>query len=91
MKSIYKYTIVFVVVFFVTVLSNELLGQCPMCRMTAESNLANGGVDGAGLNAGILFLLATPYLIIGFLAYNWWRNKKSQEELDAEETLDKGL
>ncbi len=84
MKSIYKYTIIFAVVAFATILSNELFAQCPMCRMTAESNLANGGVDGAGLNAGILFLLATPYFIIAFFAYNWWRNKKSQEELDVE-------
>ena len=84
MKSIYKQTIIFVTLAFVTLLSNELFAQCPMCRMTAESNLANGGVDGAGLNAGILFLLATPYLFIGLLAYNWWRNKKSQKELDAE-------
>ena len=31
--------------------------QCPMCRMSAESNLKAGGTAGKGLNAGILFLL----------------------------------
>lgn len=84
MKSIYKYSIIFVVIIITTLLFNELSAQCPMCRMTAESNLANGGVDGAGLNAGILFLLATPYFLIGFLAYNWWRNRKSEAELESE-------
>ena len=84
MKSIYKYTFIIVVIMITTLLSNELSAQCPMCRMTAESNLANGGVDGAGLNAGILFLLATPYFLIGLLAYNWWRNQKSDTELEAE-------
>lgn len=84
MKSIYKYIIILVALVFVTLLSTELNAQCPMCRMTAESNLANGGVDGAGLNAGILFLLATPYFLIGLLGYNWWRNRKSEEELDME-------
>lgn len=50
--------------------------QCPMCRMSAESNLENGGTEGAGLNTGILYLLALPYLMIGGFAYVWYKNKK---------------
>ncbi len=49
--------------------------QCPMCRMSAESNLENGGTQGAGLNTGILYLLALPYVLIGGIAYVWHRNK----------------
>jgi hypothetical protein len=59
----------------------DLLAQCPMCRATAESNLANGGTEGQGLNKGILYLFFTPYLIIGTLAFFWWRNRvKNREE-----------
>lgn len=54
----------------------DLLAQCPMCRATAESNLANGGTEGRGLNNGILYLLGMPYLLIGTIAYLWWRNRK---------------
>jgi|GEM_PF-172730 len=50
--------------------------QCPMCRMSAESNLKNGGTDGRGLNAGILYMLAMPYMLVGFIGYWWWRNRK---------------
>lgn len=53
--------------------------QCPMCRMTAESNLANGGQEGRGLNNGILYMLATPYLLIGVIGYVWWRNRRKDE------------
>lgn len=56
--------------------------QCPMCRMTAESNLANGGQEGEGLNNGILYMLATPYLLIGVIGYVWWRNRKKDEEVE---------
>ncbi len=28
----------------------EVQAQCPMCRMSAESNLKNGGTTGRGLN-----------------------------------------
>ena len=84
MKSIKKISISFLLIAILLFVSEGLFAQCPMCRMTAESNLANGGVDGQGLNNGILLLLATPYLIIGIIAYSWWRNKKSDEELEME-------
>jgi hypothetical protein len=45
--------------------------------MSAESNLQNGGTSGAGLNAGILYMLVAPYLIVGGIAFWWWRNRKS--------------
>ncbi len=61
-------------------LSPELMAQCPMCKMSAESNLANGGTAGKGLNAGILYMLATPYLIVGAIGYYWWRNRKKQDQ-----------
>ena len=64
----------------------EVQAQCPMCRMSAESNLKNGGTDGKGLNNGILDMLATPYMIIGVIGFIWWRNrrKEGEEELEME-------
>lgn len=50
--------------------------QCPMCKMAAETNLANGGTEGKGLNQGILYILSLPYLIVGTIGFIWWRNKK---------------
>jgi len=58
----------------------ELLAQCPMCRATAETNLANGGTEGRGLNNGILYMLGMPYLLIGTIAFLWWKNRKTDEE-----------
>ena len=56
--------------------------QCPMCRIGAESNLNNGGTAGQGLNKGILYLFATPYLIIGGLGYLWYRNRQQLRDGD---------
>lgn len=50
--------------------------QCPMCKISMESNLENGGTAGQGLNKGILYLFATPYIIIGGIGYVWYRNRK---------------
>ena len=56
--------------------------QCPMCKMSAESNLKNGGSDGTGLNTGIIYMFLAPYCIVGTLAFLWWRGKK---QFDAEQ------
>ncbi len=60
----------------------DLLAQCPMCRATAETNLANGGTEGRGLNNGILYMLGMPYLLIGTIAFLWWKNRKKGMDED---------
>ena len=62
--------------------------QCPMCRMSLESNLKNGGTAGKGINTGILFLLMTPYLLVGGIAFVWYRNKRNQDNVELLEGLE---
>ncbi|MBR9920639.1 MAG: hypothetical protein GYB31_07345 [Bacteroidetes bacterium] len=59
---------------------SDLAAQCPMCRMAAESNLENGGSAGKGLNAGILYMLATPYLLVAGIGYFWYRNRRKDHD-----------
>lgn len=61
---------------FLVLVMPEAGAQCPMCKMAAESNLKNGGTAGAGLNAGILYMLATPYILVGVIGFLWYRNRK---------------
>lgn len=58
----------------------DVMAQCPMCKMTAESNLNDGGSGGKGLNAGILFILSLPYLLVGSIGYLWWKNQRGISE-----------
>ncbi|MCF8244116.1 MAG: hypothetical protein K9J37_02655 [Saprospiraceae bacterium] len=55
--------------------------QCPMCKIGAESNLKNGGTAGSGLNTGILYMLAMPYLLVSTLGFIWYKNRKKESEL----------
>jgi len=61
-------------------IGDDLLAQCPMCKMSAESNLANGGTEGRGLNKGILYMLSLPYLMVGFIGLMWYRNRKATKD-----------
>lgn len=82
MKKKISKILTFVALFFVlnTISPTSVQAQCPMCKMSAESNLNQGGSAGKGLNNGILFMLATPYLLVGIIGFVWWRNRKKEED-----------
>ncbi len=61
---------------FVTFVDGDLLSQCPMCKMSAEQNLKDGGTAAKGLNKGILYMLTLPYLLVFGLGYLWFKNRK---------------
>lgn len=77
MKKLVCFGIVFILVL---TLLPEVSAQCPMCKLSAESNLRDGGSAGKGLNTGILYMLALPYLLVGSLAILWYKNRKNYDK-----------
>lgn len=68
-----------VVLLLVLVLLNVQysLAQCAMCRGSIESSISDGDVSiAANLNLGILYLFFTPYVVLGALAFFWYRTSK---------------
>jgi hypothetical protein len=60
--------IVFIAMLFLILFAVDAGAQCAMCKAAAESNLENDPKSIArGLNKGILFLMAAPYVIVGFI------------------------
>lgn len=55
------------------VLGTDLWAQCAMCTKTAQQL---GEKPALGLNQGILYLMATPFLVIGVVAYRFWKGNK---------------
>ncbi|MFT4663936.1 MAG: hypothetical protein ACI8YQ_003629 [Polaribacter sp.] len=60
----------------------DVVAQCPMCKIAAESNLENGGTAGKGLNEGILWMFSMPYVMVGLIGFLWYRNKRDDEDVD---------
>lgn len=63
----------------IAVFSVDVFAQCSMCQATAETSLDAGATTAAGLNKGIMYLFFTPYLIIGTVAYFWWRARRKAQ------------
>lgn len=53
----------------------QSVAQCAMCKSTAESDLNNGGSIANGLNSGILYLMAIPYIVLIVGAYFFFRKQ----------------
>ena len=54
--------------------------QCAMCKAVVESNMKNdANTVGAGLNSGILYLIAFPYILLLVGGLIWYRSQKSPD------------
>ena len=63
----------------------ETLAQCAMCRATLENNLSNGDPGiAAGINLGILYLFAAPYLAVAAIAFFWFKTTRSNAKKELE-------
>lgn len=51
--------------------STELSAQCSICTKTAQQL---GHKPAKALNTGIIYLMAAPLAIIGFVGFRWWKN-----------------
>jgi hypothetical protein len=60
---------------------NSAMAQCAMCRTQLENNVSNGNPGiAAGINTGILYLLAMPYLAVFIIGYLWYKSSKANEQ-----------
>jgi hypothetical protein len=75
-----KHTVAIITVFLLSAAFMFVEAQCPMCKMSAESNMQNGGMAGRGLNTGILYLLALPYLIAGTMIYLFRKHRSRLQQ-----------
>lgn len=69
--------------FFLLLLASPFVGfsQCAMCRAVLESGTDTSAAE--GINNGIVYLMAIPYLLVGgvfFLVYRRLRARKIADD-----------
>jgi hypothetical protein len=73
-----KYWIIIALVSQVLLLSPVTVdAQCALCTKTAQQL---GEKPAQGMNSGILYLMAMPFAIVGFIGFRWWKNNKALED-----------
>jgi hypothetical protein len=53
----------------------DVAAQCSICTKTAQQ-LGEGPAK--GMNSGILYLAFTPFAIVGYIGFRWWKNTRNQ-------------
>ncbi len=70
----YKKSISFLILSALLLMNNAAaFAQCSVCRTSLESDLKNGGSIGTGLNTGILYLMAIPYVFLMIGGYFFFK------------------
>lgn len=77
----------------ILIASSTAMAQCAMCRTTLENNVSNGEIGiAAGINFGIMYLFFAPYVLIGTVAFFWYRNsKKYAKEIEIKNNIRRKL
>ncbi|WP_353131807.1 hypothetical protein [Pseudopedobacter sp.] len=62
---------------FITPLNSN--AQCAMCQSTVESNINSGDSTAKGLNKGIMYLLAAPYIAVAAIGFLWYKKYRKKD------------
>ena len=62
-----KYYFIFAIVLLLVLFPNLMDAQCAMCKASVESSQGQKNSVAGGINHGILYLMAIPYLLIAFI------------------------
>ncbi len=68
-----KFLLVLLVFGLMVLSTYPVKAQCSVCSTTVETNKKAGGTQADGLNHGIMYLLAAPYIAVAALGYLWYR------------------
>ena len=71
----------YLVIFFTIAITSAVKAQCSICTKTASQL---GEKQGKGLNAGIIYLMLTPFAIGGYIGYRWLKNEKESQKTGEE-------
>jgi hypothetical protein len=66
----------YILFLWIILASIQSFAQCSMCTKTASQL---GEKPAQGLNSGILYLMFTPFIIVGFVAWRWWKGNKADD------------
>ena len=68
-----KWIMMGMLVLFFALAAEQSNAQCSICTKTAQQL---GEKPAQGMNSGILYLAFTPFAIVGYISYRWWKNNK---------------
>jgi hypothetical protein len=64
-----RITGILLIIFFIAIYMPAATAQCSVCTKSVQQL---GERPAKALDTGILYLMFTPFLIVGVIGYRWW-------------------
>ena len=64
---------ILVIILFISLFTSPVFAQCSVCTKTASQM---GEKPAKGMNSAILYLMAMPFVVGGYIAYRWWKSNR---------------
>jgi hypothetical protein len=77
--KIFRCVVILMCLTFAVIPYTAVNAQCSMCTLNAENSVQNGNTQGKGLNNGILYLLAMPYIAVAAIGFIWYRRYRRKD------------
>jgi hypothetical protein len=70
-----KWLLIFNFLLFIFLAGINSIGnaQCSICAKTTQQM---GEKPAKGFNSGIIYLMLTPFAVMGYVGYRWWKSNK---------------
>lgn len=75
MKKLY----ILLIAFILLLPAMGAFAQCAVCAAQVQTNVKEGNNQAKGLNAGILYLMFTPYFLVGAVGVIWYKKYKKRD------------
>jgi hypothetical protein len=69
-----KILLIISVLFMSLIQFEPLNAQCSICSKTTQQM---GDKPAKGFNSGIIYLMLTPFAVMGYVGYRWFKNNQS--------------
>lgn len=77
LQQVKKTSTILLIVLFIAAYAPAASAQCSVCTKSVQQL---GEKPAKALNSGIMYLMLTPFLIVGVIGYRWWKSNKRFEE-----------
>lgn len=84
--SMKKHYIILLLIIIMVALPNLLDAQCAMCKAAVETSEGQKNSVAGGINQGILYLMAVPYIMLAFIfrkqIVSLWRSLRGKSVIE---------
>lgn len=68
-----KFCLLLIFIFMSLTHFEKANAQCSICAKTTQQL---GDKPGKGFNSGIIYLMLTPFAVMGYVGYRWFKNNQ---------------